>query len=546
MIGRPAGGKSRVFANPLSNRYKARILDADTVKPWLDGFDDGYGAGYVHDESSLIMEMAFEKAIARGDNVIIPKIGGGSIVDLANRMKSAGYTVDLYYNEVSEETSIMRAASRFAEEGRYLSLNYLLTIRNKATETFTKWAESGIFDYAEWRNNDVGFGERTETGLAHRRRRACVRTRRRCRTGTNCRNGIERCSTISTGYTRFSGGTEAGDREISGQVTGRKQIDSDTTEAPEEGAFFDALIQDTPRRYSARATTNDGANRQPAEGDHVAPAVSEKVLGNVAKRILQRTGSGYSAARLTDGLKTLLHTDAEQRHETADALARQVLAESRERDDRMYDRTLEARAYFRRGKFRLNETQKAEMAYRYNSYGNYRKSLMGKLNLVNSGGSYLDSVWGEICELFPEYFSPDTSEGDQPQKLKEFLDMAYARPEVNPYEQFHGMEDAAAALADELVETVENIGRRPAPERYLEDGRDAEAWEAYWSEVKDGAKGRPAVQRPATRSERLRRAWELYDNGMTPAQYWRQSREEARQASELRLFDDGRAGRRHV
>lgn len=114
VIGRPAGGKSRVFANPLSNRYKARILDADTVKPWLDGFDDGYGAGYVQDESSLIMEMAFEKAIARGDNVIIPKIGGGSIVDLANRMRSAGYTVDLYYNEVSEETSIMRAASRFA------------------------------------------------------------------------------------------------------------------------------------------------------------------------------------------------------------------------------------------------------------------------------------------------------------------------------------------------------------------------------------------------------------------------------------------------
>ena len=314
-----------------------------------------------------------------------------------------------------------------------------------------------------------------------------------------------------------------------------------------DGGTHYAVLDGTQLKSATdNAGTFDGRNpnfrfseKAAAEERDVAPAVSEKVLGNVAKRILQRTGSGYSAARLTDGLKTLLHTDAEQRHETADALARQVLAESRERDDRMYDRTLEARAYFRRGKFRLNETQKAEMAYRYNSYGNYRKSLMGKLNLVNSGGSYLDSVWGEICELFPEYFSPDTSEGDQPQKLKEFLDMAYARPEVNPYEQFHGMEDAAAALADELVETVENIGRRPAPERYLEDGRDAEAWEAYWSEVKAGAKGRPAVQRPATRSERLRRAWELFDNGMTPVQYWRQSREEARQASELRLFDDG-------
>lgn len=61
-----------------------------------------------------------------------------------------------------------------------------------------------------------------------------------------------------------------------------------------------------------------------AEERDAAPAVSEKVLGNVAKRILQRTGSGYSAARLTDGLKTLLHADAEQRRETADALARQV------------------------------------------------------------------------------------------------------------------------------------------------------------------------------------------------------------------------------
>ena len=312
------------------------------------------------------------------------------------------------------------------------------------------------------------------------------------------------------------------------------------------GTHYAVLDGTQLKSATDNAGTFDGRNpnfrfseKTTAEEWDAAPAVSETVLGNVAKRILQRTGSGYSVARLTDGLKTLLHTDAEQRRETADALARQVLAESRERDDRMYDRTLEARAYFRRGKFRLNETQKAEMAYRYNSYGNYRKSLMGKLNLVNSGGSYLDSVWGEICELFPEYFSPDTSEGDQPQKLKEFLDMAYARPEVNPYEQFHGMEDAAAELADELVETVENIGRRPAPERHLEDGRDAEAWEAYWSEVKAGAKGRPAVQRPATRSERLRRAWELYDNGMTPAQYWRQSREEARQASELRLFDDG-------
>ena len=196
VIGRPAGGKSSVYAEPLSAKHHARIIDSDTVKPWLDGFDNGYGAGYVQKASSDVMEAALDIAIERGENVVIPKIGGGSIVEMAENLRKKGYSVELYYNEVSEESSIMRATARFAETGRYLEIGYLKSIGEKPNNTFRKYAlstieedengnqiirtrethvggfgqEAGLgesrtnrsnvlFERAEWKNNQVKIGE---------------------------------------------------------------------------------------------------------------------------------------------------------------------------------------------------------------------------------------------------------------------------------------------------------------------------------------------------------------------------------------------------
>jgi len=103
------------------------------VKPWLEGFDDGNGAGYVHEASAKIADMALDMAVENGDNIIIPRIGGPSVVKklAVPRLIEKGYDVQLYFNDVLESTSIMRAASRFAEEGRYLSLDYLTEIDDK-------------------------------------------------------------------------------------------------------------------------------------------------------------------------------------------------------------------------------------------------------------------------------------------------------------------------------------------------------------------------------------------------------------------------------
>ena len=155
VIGRPAGGKSSVFADGLSHDYGARIVDSDVVKPWLEGYDDGYGAGYVQTASAKIAEQAMFEAARRGDNMIIPRIGGNSVIEkTVIPLIEMGYDVQLYYNDVSEQTSVMRAASRFAEEGRYLSLQYLTTIKDTISKTFSNFAEKKLGEYYDERDSN--------------------------------------------------------------------------------------------------------------------------------------------------------------------------------------------------------------------------------------------------------------------------------------------------------------------------------------------------------------------------------------------------------
>ena len=161
VIGRPAGGKSSVFANPTSKENNARIIDSDMVKKWLPEFDKGFVAGRVQNESAMIAEKALEKAISRGENVVIPKVGGlNSITKMAQSLKDKGYKVTLQNNTVSEQSSILRAMSRFAETGRFLSPTYLASIGDKADKTFKALANNkDLIDKAAWKTNTVAFGK---------------------------------------------------------------------------------------------------------------------------------------------------------------------------------------------------------------------------------------------------------------------------------------------------------------------------------------------------------------------------------------------------
>ena len=548
----------------LDTEYAFKGLDQDVLSLVRDKFKSQwgtkyYGAGYVQEESSYIMEMAFAKAVARGDNIIIPKIGGGSIVDLANKMKSEGYTVDLYYNEVSEATSIMRAASRFAEEGRYLALDYLLSIHNKPTDTFTKYAESGIFNYAEWRNNDVGFGEEPklvwQTG---RGRLASV-----LGDAAELERAVGRNASDAQRYRRNSPVQDGlGSTHSEGKDQAAERTDEGISKAPDDGAFFDALVGNDKPKYSAKShgggsfydtmAGNDQGDRRAeydaqqrailseweGEGRAASLATSEKVFRNLAKSILQKASSRYSVDSFTDDLKALFHMVGDQARTETQRIARKVLNQSSERDDTMYDATYDARRYFRRGRFALSEKQKREVAIAYDGYNNYRRSLMGKLNIAKDGIP-LDDAWGEICEMFPGYFEEDTKEGDQPQKVKEFLDAAYERPYINPYGTRYNIDDAASELADELLAAFSNIRqRKPAESRPDKEGEPDKERETRAKTP--GEKAEFSFERPTTRQGRLQKAWELYDNNMNPQKYYEQSAEKTRQLREMKLFNDGK------
>ena len=161
VIGPPAGGKSSVFANPLSKEHNARIIDSDTVKKWLPEFDNGFGAGRVQEESSMIMENALKRSMKKGENMVIPKIGGESVAQMAKELKANGYKVHLKLNEVSTKNSVSRALSRFVETGRWLDPNYLNSIGDKATRFYKKYSKNkDLFDTAEWLNNNVPFGRK--------------------------------------------------------------------------------------------------------------------------------------------------------------------------------------------------------------------------------------------------------------------------------------------------------------------------------------------------------------------------------------------------
>ena len=148
VIGLPAGGKSSVFANPLSYDNGAHIIDSDVVKPWLNGYDEGYGAGYVQLASARVADAAIMEAAKRSENMVIPRIGGDSVIkDVVIPLREMGYDVQLYWNDVSKESSIMRATSRFAEEGRYLSLGFLTNSDRKDSKTFSTFAEKKLGDY---------------------------------------------------------------------------------------------------------------------------------------------------------------------------------------------------------------------------------------------------------------------------------------------------------------------------------------------------------------------------------------------------------------
>lgn len=157
--------------------------------------------------------------------------------------------------------------------------------------------------------------------------------------------------------------------------------------------------------------------------------LDERAIRRLSKKVLKEYSSKYNAETLTQNLKNIFEALAnmddgitydEVIARTAE-VAKAVLEESAVLNTDMSEQYSALREYAKGTKIKLSEQQKKEIAYYYGSYENFRRKNFGKIRLSEEG-STLDSLWGEMSELWPEFFEPDTHELEQVQTLVSALD----------------------------------------------------------------------------------------------------------------------------
>jgi len=108
ITGNAASGKSSMVQEAVAS-FKAIEMDPDILKRKLPDFA-GKGASAVHIESKYMLDVALDKAMASGDNIVHPTVGDdeGLVKMLVDRANKAGYDthiiqVDKDLHEIGEQ-----------------------------------------------------------------------------------------------------------------------------------------------------------------------------------------------------------------------------------------------------------------------------------------------------------------------------------------------------------------------------------------------------------------------------------------------------------
>jgi len=163
VIGPPGAGKSSVFAKPLSEAFKSRIVDCDFAKELIPEYENGKGASKVHEESSEINKLILIDSILKDENIVYPMVGANfeKLCNLKDMLKKFDYEVHVHLNDLLPEIAAQRAVLRFEKEGRFIDPNFILNeVGIKPSLNYEKLKEIGGFSSYEKYINDVEPGER--------------------------------------------------------------------------------------------------------------------------------------------------------------------------------------------------------------------------------------------------------------------------------------------------------------------------------------------------------------------------------------------------
>ena len=147
LIGPPAAGKSAV-ANPLAIKYNATIIDPDEAKKVLPEFAGGLGGNAVHKESKYINNFVLEKAIKKGDNLLIPTIGArpDKIRNYIFNLQNKGYKVYLVLTDLDPDLALVRMADRFVRKGRLIGQDQANLYKGQSNKTYDILKKEDVAD----------------------------------------------------------------------------------------------------------------------------------------------------------------------------------------------------------------------------------------------------------------------------------------------------------------------------------------------------------------------------------------------------------------
>lgn len=155
--------------------------------------------------------------------------------------------------------------------------------------------------------------------------------------------------------------------------------------------------------------------------------VNERMMHKIAYAIKKENKSTYDIDKLASNLTKVFAYLKE--HKNADyndmirivqEVAKPIIEESTDVDPYEQQAYKDVRDYVKGLNIRLNDEQKAEVAYYYGSYEKFRKMNFGSLNFTDKG-TYLDNLWTEIADNSYQMLDYDVSSADQPMALVDML-----------------------------------------------------------------------------------------------------------------------------
>ncbi|MBQ7263466.1 MAG: zeta toxin family protein, partial [Synergistaceae bacterium] len=165
IIGLPASGKSSALVDPISTAHGSMLIDSDEAKKLIPEFDDGFGAGYVHEESKAVVSRVINDAMDEGRNIVLPIVGSDyeKLKKQIDMFRQKGYTVHIHMADIDPNIAAGRNMRRFAETGRFVDLAVTsFKYGNKPREVFEKVKKEGISDGYSRVDTTIFPGQRVE------------------------------------------------------------------------------------------------------------------------------------------------------------------------------------------------------------------------------------------------------------------------------------------------------------------------------------------------------------------------------------------------